>query len=109
MSYGILFGCFPSIIAETFGVNGLATNWGCAVLSPVTFGNLFNIYYGMVYDSNSVIEDNGDRQCAKGLECYRSAYVLTTIASIGGLLMTLWTIRFQHELRKMEESKEVED
>lgn len=46
MAYGFLYGVFPSLVAETFGVSGLSTNWGCISLAPVIFGNIFNILYG---------------------------------------------------------------
>ena len=28
LAYGILFGVYPSIVAETFGIHGLSQNWG---------------------------------------------------------------------------------
>lgn len=47
MAYGFLFGVFPSLVAECFGVNGLSQNWGCMTLAPIVFGNIFNLLYGM--------------------------------------------------------------
>lgn len=46
VGYGFLYGVTPSLVAESFGVAGLSTNWGVLNLSPVVFGNLFNILYG---------------------------------------------------------------
>src|SRR5688572_22971956 len=34
LGYGFLFGVFPSIVAETFGIRGLSQNWGFMTLSP---------------------------------------------------------------------------
>lgn len=48
LAYGILFGVFPSIVAETFGIHGLSQNWGLMTLSPVISGNVFNLFYGSV-------------------------------------------------------------
>ncbi len=47
MAYGFLFGVYPSLVAECFGVNGLSQNWGCMTLAPIVFGNIFNLLYGM--------------------------------------------------------------
>ena len=35
LGYGFLFGVFPSIVAETFGIKGLSQNWGFMTLAPV--------------------------------------------------------------------------
>ncbi|RQM07884.1 hypothetical protein DH86_00000769, partial [Scytalidium sp. 3C] len=75
LGYGLLFGCYPSIVAEAFGVHGLSTNWGFMTLSPVISGNVFNLFYGLVFDRQSVVLPNGARSCTEGLHCYRNAYV----------------------------------
>lgn len=46
MGYGFLFGVYPSLVVQVFGINGLSTNWGFMTLSPVISGNIFNILYG---------------------------------------------------------------
>lgn len=46
VAYGFLYGVFPSLVAATFGIGGLSTNWGFMTLAPVIFGNIFNILYG---------------------------------------------------------------
>lgn len=46
VAYGFLFGVYPSLVAETFGVNGLSQNWGCMIFAPVIAGNIFNLLYG---------------------------------------------------------------
>lgn len=43
LAYGFLFGVYPALVAETFGVNGLSQNWGTMTLAPVVFGNIFNL------------------------------------------------------------------
>jgi len=103
LAYGFLFGCFPSLVAEAFGIHGLSTNWGTMTLSPVISGNVFNIFYGMVYDSHSIVKEGGERECTEGLECYRSAYSLTIVASIIALILNLWTIHRTHAVRKEED------
>ena len=98
LAYGFLFGVFPSIVAETFGVHGLSQNWGCMTLAPVISGNIFNLFYGLVFDAHSVILPGGERQCDEGLSCYRSAYMVTIAACALGLAVSLWSIH--HTLRK---------
>ncbi|KAL9632399.1 MAG: hypothetical protein Q9164_005339, partial [Protoblastenia rupestris] len=61
LAYGFLFGCFPALVAETFGVHGLSQNWGCMTLAPVVSGNIFNLLYGRIYDRHSVILGDGTR------------------------------------------------
>ena len=46
VAYGALFGVFPSIVAEVFGINKMSQNWGWMTLSPAISGNIFNILYG---------------------------------------------------------------
>lgn len=93
LGYGFLFGVFPSIVAETFGIHGLSQNWGFITLAPAISGNIFNIFYGRIYDMHSIIEPGGQRNCPDGLACYRPAYVTTLFASIVGLVLSLWVIQ----------------
>lgn len=46
VGYGFLFGVYPSLVVQVFGINGLSTNWGFMTISPVISGNIFNILYG---------------------------------------------------------------
>lgn len=108
LAYGFLFGCFPSLVAEAFGINGLSTNWGCMTLSPVISGNVFNLFYGMVYDKHSIVKPSGERECTDGLECYRSAYVVTVFACLFGVVASLWSIWYTHRMREAEE-KDLEE
>ncbi|CAD6452806.1 b26bfee3-410b-445f-b400-e7f381c97392 [Sclerotinia trifoliorum] len=107
LGYGFLFGCFPSLVADAFGVHGLSTNWGFMTLSPVISGYIFNLFYGIVYDRHSIVKDGGVRECTEGLQCYRSAYLVTVGASVLGLLVSLWCIRYTH-LERMEEARKFE-
>lgn len=108
LGYGFLFGVFPSIVAEAFGIHGLSQNWGFMTLSPVISGNIFNLFYGTVYDAHSIIEPGGERSCLEGLLCYRAAYFVTLGACALGLLVTLLVIRHQQTQRAIE-SKDSDD
>ncbi|KAI1425272.1 major facilitator superfamily domain-containing protein [Xylaria sp. FL1777] len=105
LGYGFLFGVFPSIIAESFGIHGLSQNWGFMTLAPVISGNIFNLFYGFVLDAHSVFEADGKRRCEDGIECYRSAYVVTLSACGLGLAVTLWVIWHQARTRLRETGK----
>ncbi|KAI3332317.1 MFS general substrate transporter [Xylariaceae sp. AK1471] len=105
LGYGFLFGAFPSIIAESFGIHGLSQNWGFMTLSPVISSNIFNLFYGLVLDAHSVVEADGQRRCEEGIECYRSAYVMTLSACGLGLSVTLWVIWHQARARLREMGK----
>ena len=92
LAYGFLFGVYPSLVAETFGVNGLSQNWGSMTLAPILFGNIFNLIYGHIYDRHSIILPDGQRVCKDGLYCYRNAYFVTLGASLVGVMISLWSI-----------------
>ncbi|KAI0161643.1 MFS general substrate transporter [Hypoxylon sp. FL1284] len=102
LGYGFLFGVFPSIVAESFGIHGLSQNWGFMTLSPVISSNVFNLFYGAVFDAHSVIGPDGASSCADGLECYRAAYVVTLAACGLGVVVTLWVIWHQAKTRLAE-------
>ena len=108
LAYGVLFGVYPSLIAHAFGVHGLSQNWGTMTLSPVIFGNVFNIFYGWIYDSNSIVEDDGSRECLKGLGCYRTAYWVTLFAGIGGVGVCLWTIWHENQIHRKKRRRDAE-
>jgi hypothetical protein len=103
LAYGLLFGVYPSLVANTFGVNGLSTNWGTMTLAPVVTGNIFNLVYGRIYDSHSIINDKGQRECLEGLECYGAAYWVTLFAAICGVLVCLWSVWHENQMHKSSE------
>ncbi|EAQ87920.1 hypothetical protein CHGG_04539 [Chaetomium globosum CBS 148.51] len=105
LGYGFLFGVFPSIVAESFGIHGLSQNWGFMTLAPAISGNIFNLFYGVVFDSHTVIGPDGERYCPIGVDCYKNAYFVTLIACGFGIVVTLMTIRRQYEERMKEEGK----
>ncbi|KAI2636988.1 MFS general substrate transporter [Hypomontagnella submonticulosa] len=102
LGYGFLFGVFPSIVAESFGIHGLSQNWGFMTLSPVISSNIFNLFYGTVFDAHSVVGKDGVSSCADGLMCYWAAYVVTLGACGLGLVVTLWVIWHQRKTRLAE-------
>ncbi|KAL1855151.1 hypothetical protein Plec18170_004567 [Paecilomyces lecythidis] len=92
LAYGFLFGVYPSLVAHTFGINGLTQNWGIMTLAPVFSGNVFNLLYGSIYDRHSVVAPDGERDCREGLSCYQAAYYTTFFSGVAGIGVTLWSI-----------------
>lgn len=78
-------------------------------LSPVFSGNIFNLFYGIVYDRHSVVKDGGERECTEGLECYRAAYKVTVVACLVGLVVSLWSIWYIHKKKGEEERRREEE
>ncbi|EOA87824.1 hypothetical protein ACJQWK_02270 [Exserohilum turcicum] len=105
LAYGVLFGVFPALVVDAFGSDGFAVNWGFMTLAPVVSGNVFNLFYGAVYDSNSVVQPDGQLACEVGLSCYRTAYYVTLTSSVLGIFACFWGIYGEH-VRKMRELEE---
>ena len=120
VAYGFLFGVFPSLVAEHFGIHGLSQNWGAMTVAPVISGNVFNLLYGnylleifitrllilaaigSIYDRHSFVNPDGERQCLEGLKCYSTAYWVTFGASVAGVAFSLWSIRHEHVVKAKE-------
>ena len=100
LAYGILFGALPALVVDTFGSDGFAVNWGFMTLAPVVSGNVFNLFYGAVYDSHSEVQESGERNCDEGAVCYRAAYYATLVSSVLGILACFWGIQHERALRK---------
>ena len=97
LGYGALFGVFPSIVADAFGVQGLSLNWGFVIFAPVLSGNVYNLCYGRILDLNG--GESGE--CGKGLGCYSSAYWVTLASSIAGAVLSLWCIGYEARQKKL--------
>ncbi|KAF1850619.1 MFS general substrate transporter [Cucurbitaria berberidis CBS 394.84] len=107
LAYGVLFGVLPALVVDAFGPDGFAVNWGFMTIAPVISGNIYNLFYGVVYDSNSVVEPDGQRGCEQGLKCYRTAYYVTLVSSVLGIFACFWGIYGEHA-RKIREQEEHE-
>jgi len=106
LAYGALFGVYPALVADAFGVHSLSMNWGTMTVSPVISGIVFNAGYGAVFDAHSKVQENGDRVCEEGLECYRGAYWITFASSLFAIFMALWVVRWERR-RKLDEEREI--
>ncbi|KAL1408363.1 GTP-binding protein rbg1 [Vanrija albida] len=54
LSYGSLFNVLPMLVLEWFGMAHFSQNFGWMNLGPAIGGNVFNVVFGRVYDSNTV-------------------------------------------------------
>ncbi|KAF1811511.1 MFS general substrate transporter [Eremomyces bilateralis CBS 781.70] len=106
LAYGALFGVFPALVTDAFGVNGLSLNWGYMILSSMAGAYLFNLCYGRIYDHHSTVLPNGDRTCSEGLKCYAGAYWITLVGSAMGIVISLLMIRHQKVLRRKRVEEE---
>lgn len=95
LAYGALFGVFPALTADAFGVHGLSLNWGFMIFAPVLSGNVYNLAYGAVYDARSRGAEEGEARCLAGRECYAAAYRITLASSVAGVVMALWCVRHE--------------
>ncbi len=75
-------------------------------IAPVIWGNVFNIWYGLVYDAHSQLLPSGERICYVGLDCYKNAYILSAITSTLGIGLSLWVVFWDN--RRKEKLKEAE-
>ncbi|KAI8984864.1 MFS general substrate transporter [Trametes punicea] len=57
VAYGGLFGLFPTLVIEWFGLPHFSENWGFVSLSPMLGGNIFSIAFGRNIDSHGTDDD----------------------------------------------------
>jgi hypothetical protein len=105
LAYGVLFGVFPALVVDSFGAPGFAVNWGFMTLAPVVSGNIYNLFYGAVYDAHSEMQPGGERSCDEGLVCYKAAYYVTFASSLLGILACFWGIRHEHVTKRQQEAE----
>jgi len=125
LGYGVLFGVYPALVADTFGPSGMGINWqgssnfsvrvttdvcirGAITMAPVVSGNLFNLIYGKTLDDHSTYVDGGEKACLDGRVCYSNAYVVTLIASGMGICWSLYCVR-QEWMEKKAARRSVDD
>jgi MFS family permease len=100
LAYGILFGVLPAVVIDVFGAEGFAVNWGFMTLAPVVSGNVFNLFYGAVYDSHSEVQAGGEFNCDEGIVCFQAAYYVTLASSALGVVACLWAIQTDHAAKR---------
>lgn len=104
LAYGALFGVYPALVADTFGVSGLSVNWGFMTLAPVLCGNIFSLAYGGIFDAHSKVLPSGMRVCEDGIDCYKGAYWFTFFSSLVGICCALWCVWHEGYVRRKEQA-----
>jgi len=100
LAYGSMFGLFPAIVFEWFGMPHFSENWGYLSLSPVLGGNLFSIAFGRNLDAHSPSKNEettipradtpSEPQCLDGRNCYVASLHITITACCLALLLSIW-------------------
>ncbi|KAF7322348.1 NmrA domain-containing protein [Mycena chlorophos] len=113
LSYGTIFGLFPTVCIEFFGLAHFSENWGYLSLSPLAGGNLFSIAFGRNLDAHEPGETTtarsvwarapgpvATRQCLEGRGCYVDTLMLTAAACFLAILVSAFTA--WRERRKLQ-------
>lgn len=100
LGYGGMFGLFPTIMIEFFGLGHFSQNWGFLCLSPIIASNLFNLAFGRNLDAHSKpIEDVHVRRggmpdathlCLEGRLCYVDSVKMTLVACVVALGLSIY-------------------
>ncbi|KAJ7899186.1 major facilitator superfamily domain-containing protein [Mycena olivaceomarginata] len=96
LSYGTIFGLFPTVCIEFFGLLHFSENWGFLSLSPIVGANLFSIAFGRNLDAHERDESSVDaavarvasHQCLEGRSCYVATLGLTGTACFATILLS---------------------
>lgn len=106
LAYGGMFGIFPTITIEWFGLGHFSENWGLVSLSPMIGGNILSIAFGRNLDAHAPAKIDGydeatnntsmagrqapsGDQCFAGRECYVSSLYLTTFACLMAVCLSV--------------------
>ncbi|KZT13250.1 MFS general substrate transporter [Laetiporus sulphureus 93-53] len=117
-AYGGMFGLFPTITIEWFGLPHFSENWGFVSLSPVLGSNVFSIAFGRNLDAHAPGHSTSvpvpraglpsSTQCLEGRSCYTDSLKLTIGACSVALALALyagWRDR-RRQLRIAQQSAE---
>ncbi|KAJ7149060.1 major facilitator superfamily domain-containing protein [Mycena crocata] len=96
LSYGTIFGLFPTVCIEFFGLSHFSENWGYLSLSPLAGGNLFSIAFGRNLDAHEPAAGESTttditaaaHQCLEGRSCYVATLGLTSTACFAAILLS---------------------
>ncbi|EKM58967.1 uncharacterized protein PHACADRAFT_249103 [Phanerochaete carnosa HHB-10118-sp] len=129
LAYGGLFGLFPTITIEWFGLPHFSENWGFVSLAPMFGGNVFSIMFGRNLDAHAPSESvanamtsvfnasapllsvragtgapsDSSHQCLQGRECYVGSLLMTIAACTLALALSVYAgWRDWHSSRRRE-------
>ncbi|CAI4674472.1 CPA_1a_G0042380.mRNA.1.CDS.1 [Saccharomyces cerevisiae] len=96
-SFGVLFGTFPSIVADRFGTNGYSTLWGVLTTGGVFSVSVFTDILGRDFKANT---GDDDGNCKKGVLCYSYTFMVTKYCAAFNLLFVLGIIGYTYYRRR---------
>jgi len=115
LAYGCMFGLFPTICIEWFGLPHFSENWGFVSLAPMLGSNIFSLAFGRNLDAHAPhapqsslaasssppprgILDlarraglQGATQCLEGRACYRDSLKVTIAACFVALGLAMYS------------------
>jgi len=113
LSYGSMFGLFPAISIEWFGLKHFSENWGIMSLAPVIGSNILSLAFGRILDAHSPSESDGElvhardppppphARCMEGRDCYVDSLKLTLSACLLALVLAMYAgFRDHHKHRQ---------
>ncbi|ANB12136.1 hypothetical protein AWJ20_374 [Sugiyamaella lignohabitans] len=108
LSYGLVFGVYPSIVSESFGLKHFSQNWGYVASSPVFSSYFLNLMFGKIFDANSStkVEGSAAHICLKGPGCYSLAFTITSCVSVVGIALALFMIYTRKDSKPHELGEE---
>ncbi|KAH7890307.1 major facilitator superfamily domain-containing protein [Phlebopus sp. FC_14] len=112
LAYGSLYGLFPAIMIDWFGLAHLSENWGYINFATLFGGNVFSLMFGRNLDSHTSTRGDepsmlsprhgpsflpiwprgmaSDRQCLGGRDCYVDSLRVTLVACTVALGLSVW-------------------
>lgn len=93
--YGLIFGTYPAVIADSFGTKTFSTNWGLICTGPLVTLYALNKYFGWIYDTQT---DTETGICYLGNGCYKGAFEVSLIlCSIAFLVSVILIYTQRHK------------
>ena len=96
ISYGLIFGVYPAIVADVFGTKSFSTTWGLVCTGPLITLYFLNKYFGIIYDSHT---NKKTGICFDGNKCYKGAFELSFTLCFFMIIINLVLIYVQRKKR----------
>ncbi|SJM84945.1 uncharacterized protein ZBIST_1954 [Zygosaccharomyces bailii] len=88
-AFGVVFGTYPPIIADSFGTAAFSTIWGISTSGGLPTIKIFAAVLGRDLDKHT---NPGDTVCKRGVECYAHTFHVTQLCSAAVILLILSVI-----------------
>lgn len=97
-SFGMTFGTFPAIIADSFGTDGFSTIWGLS-----TAGGIISVkaLSSVLAKDLAAHMDPDQNSCIKGVRCYIHTFHVTQLWGAFAVSLSLLTLFIGHRNKKV--------